>query len=97
MRAASWCCDGRELDTTDVCAEQEVRSVEFTALILLLLGTGLRRQTAAAAIQLWGGSQWVGTLRIVPSQAHGSVFTVRDFVSRAGDAEDGGGDAGRGF
>ena len=66
----------------DVFVEQDVGTVEFTALI---------------GSQLWGGSQWVDTFRIVPSQAQGSVFTVRDFASRAGNAADGGGDAGRGF
>ncbi|MGH3594219.1 MAG: hypothetical protein ACRDRF_24775 [Pseudonocardiaceae bacterium] len=47
-------------------------------------------------VQLWGGSQCVDTFRIVPSQAQGSVFTVRDFESRTVNAADGGGDAGRG-
>jgi hypothetical protein len=32
----------------------------------------------ATPIHSWGGSQWVATRRILPSQAHGSVFTVRD-------------------
>jgi hypothetical protein len=38
----------------------------------------------------------VDTFRIVPLQAQGSVFTVRDLASRAGNAADGGGDDGRG-
>lgn len=33
----------------------------------------------SANIQSWGGFQWVGTRRIFPSQAQGSVFTVLDF------------------
>jgi hypothetical protein len=37
----------------------------------------------------------VETFRIVPSQAQGSVFTVRDFALRVGNAAGGGGDAGR--
>jgi hypothetical protein len=72
----------RELDTTDVFVEQDVGTVVFTAL-------------SNRPVQLWGGSQWVDTFRIVPLQAHGSVFTVRDLASRAGDTADGGGEAGR--
>jgi hypothetical protein len=47
-------------------------------------------------IQSWrvGGSQWVGTFRSLPSQAHGSVFTVRDFESGAGNTDEGGGETG---
>lgn len=37
------------------------------------------RRALQALVQSRGGSQWVGTLRILPSQAQGSVFTVRDF------------------
>jgi hypothetical protein len=35
----------------------------------------------------------VRTCRICPSQAQGSVFTVRDLEFRAGEADDGGGEA----
>lgn len=41
-----------------------------------------------------GGSQWVGTLRSVPSQKHGSVFTVRDVRRGAAGDEAGGGETG---
>ena len=44
-----------------------------------------------------GGSQWVGTLRSVPSQKHGSVFTVRDVRWGAAGTEEGGGETGWGF
>jgi hypothetical protein len=38
----------------------------------------------------------VGTLRIVPSQEHGPVFTVRD-LEATGNAGAGGGETGKGF
>lgn len=45
-------------------------------------------------VQSLDGSQWVGTLRIEPSQEHGSVFTVRDFDPETGGAAAGGGETG---
>ena len=38
----------------------------------------------------------MGTLRITPSQEHGSVFTVRD-LEETGSAGAGGGETGKGF
>ncbi|MGH3867773.1 MAG: hypothetical protein ACRDQ4_16925 [Pseudonocardiaceae bacterium] len=41
----------------------------------------------------------MGTLRISPSQSHGSVFTVRDLeeLEETGKAGAGGGETGKGF